>query len=175
MANEITEKETPKTKKKVQTSKTGEEKTSEKSNDGKSVQAQKEHWRSKAKELQVKLDALGSKTPKPDTSDVLSVAKDYARLIADGYQDEEIAFLERNQSKGQSILEVAKDPFVKGGIETLRADKKVEQATPNPSSGSVRVDKKTWGEMSPEDRRKNFENHKAKWQRNSQKNRPNLR
>ena len=174
MENEKTEKETPKTKKKVQTSKTGEEKTYEKSTDGKSLQAQKEHWRNKAKELQGKLDAQGSKTPKPETDDVLSVAKDYARLIANNYTDEEIAFLERNQSKGQSILEVAKDPFVKGGIDTLRADNKVEQAMPNPSSGSVKVGKKTWADMSKDERRKNFEAHKTEWMRKRQKT-PNLR
>ena len=174
MKTEKTEKETPKTKEKVQASKTGGEKTPEKSNDGKSVQAQKEHWRDKAKELQGKLDALGGKTPKSETTDVLSVAKDYARLIASGYTDEEIAFLERNQGKGQSILEVAKDPFVKGGIDTLRTDKKVEQAMPNPSSGSVKVDKKTWADMSKDERRKNFEAHKTEWMRKRQKT-PNLR
>ena len=158
---------------KTPTSKKVEDKTSK--NDVATLTAQRAKWKQKAGELQGKLDALGeSKTPKPATDDVLSVAKDYARLIANNYTDEEIAFLERNQSKGQSILEVAKDPFVKGGIDTLRADNKVEQAMPNPSSGSVKVDKKTWADMSKDERRKNFEAHKTEWMRKRQKT-PNLR
>ena len=150
---------------KTHPSKKVEDKTSK--NDVAKLNAQRARWKQKYKESQGKLDALESKTLKSDTSDVLSEAKDYARLIASGYQDEEIAFLERNRQKGQTILEVEKDPYVKGGIETLRAEKKVEQATPNPSSGSVKVDKKTWGEMSPEERRKNFEKHKTVFRRKS--------
>lgn len=52
--------------------------------------------------------------------------------------------------------ETLADPFVKGGLEAIRARKRVENATPSPSNRSSAVDGKVWTEMTAEERAKNF-------------------
>lgn len=49
------------------------------------------------------------------------------------------------------------DPFVKAGIEGLRAKKRIENGTPSPSSNSPKINGKTFEEMDDADRAKNYE------------------
>ncbi len=61
--------------------------------------------------------------------------------------------------------ETLDDPFVKGGLAAIRAKKRVENATPAPSGKSATVDGKPWGQMTPEDRRKNYQKVVDKYQK----------
>lgn len=89
-----------------------------------------------------------------EASNILSEAKDYARLIAQGYTDEEISFLEKYKGD-RSILEVAKD--LDASIKAMREQKKVVQGTPAPSAPSQQVPKpKSPTEETPQDRANKF-------------------
>lgn len=48
-------------------------------------------------------------------------------------------------------------PFIKAGLEGLRSKKRVESATPSPSSKSLSVGGKSFSEMSSEERQKNWD------------------
>lgn len=48
------------------------------------------------------------------------------------------------------------NPFVKGGLEALKAKKRVESNTPSPSSKIFKVNGKSWGEMTPEEKEANW-------------------
>lgn len=52
--------------------------------------------------------------------------------------------------------ETLEDPFVKGGLQAIRAKKSLENAIPSSSKRSPTVDGKTWTEMSKEERAKNY-------------------
>lgn len=52
--------------------------------------------------------------------------------------------------------ETLNDPFVKGGLQAIRAKKAIENATPGSSKRSATVDGKTWTEMSKEEKAKNY-------------------
>ena len=95
----------------------------------------------KISSLETELNTLNEKTvekkpeepPKQEdkTAKTLSEAKDYARLIAQGYSDEELEILEKYRGD-KSILEVAKE--LSPVIEKMRADKKSQQQTLSPSA-----------------------------------------
>ncbi len=55
------------------------------------------------------------------------------------------------------------NPFLKGGLEALRAKKRVEQGIPSSSSSALTVDGKTFGELKPEERAKNWDKVKQKY------------
>lgn len=48
--------------------------------------------------------------------------------------------------------ETIEDPFVKAGLEAIRAVKRVNEATPSPSGRSTAHNGKTFAEMSPDER-----------------------
>lgn len=55
------------------------------------------------------------------------------------------------------------NPFVKGGIEAIRKEKRVDEATPAPSSSaSVLIEGKEFKDLSEEDRKKNWEGYLEK-------------
>jgi|TARA_R110002020_G_scaffold192200_4_gene392218 hypothetical protein len=92
----------------------------------------------------------------PSNLNTLAEAKDYARLIARGYSEDEIGFLERNRSGKESILDTAKDDFVKVAIEGMREKAKVAQATPAPTNRSNAVDAKPLEKMTKEEKSQKF-------------------
>lgn len=47
-------------------------------------------------------------------------------------------------------------PFVKGGIEALRAKRRVDSNTPSPSSKIFKVSGKQWHELSPQEKEANW-------------------
>lgn len=62
-------------------------------------------------------------------------------------------------ANNRPTLKTLEDPFVKGGIERLRAQANLRNNTPDGSgSSSFEVDGKKWEEMKPEERQKNFQN-----------------
>lgn len=52
--------------------------------------------------------------------------------------------------------ETLKDPFILGGLEHIRKQKRVEDATPSSSKRSQSINGKSWAEMSKEERAKNY-------------------
>lgn len=52
--------------------------------------------------------------------------------------------------------EVFKDPFFQAGLKEFRAQKSVEGAIPSSTNHSKKVDGKTFAEMTPEERKKNW-------------------
>lgn len=76
------------------------------------------------------------------------------QLQSEGFSQDEILKLGKYAKELRKPLhEVAKDPLLKAGIEKERERKKVEQATPSPSSNSPEVQGKTWDKMTDEERR----------------------
>jgi len=67
--------------------------------------------------------------------------------------DEVDAVFKINQNPTKEDLD---NPFVKGGIDALRAKKRVESNTPSPSSKIFKVGGKAWGEMTSEERDANW-------------------
>jgi hypothetical protein len=94
--------------------------------------------------------------PSTRNLDTLSEAKDYARLIAGGYSENEIGFLERNRRGEESILDTAKDDYVKSAIEGMREKAKVAQATPAPTNRGNAIEAKPLEKMTREEKSQKF-------------------
>lgn len=52
--------------------------------------------------------------------------------------------------------ETLKDPFIKAGLEAIRAEKRVAEATPSPSGRGIKHNGKSFKEMTPEEREQFF-------------------
>ncbi len=122
-----------------------------------------------AEKGEVKEDEPAEKTPEQsDESKVVLDAREYARLLNEGYSDKEIGFVERTaQAEKKTVKEVLEDEFVKAAIEKTRSDSKSEQVTPPPSSKVSRLETltgKPLKDMTPEEREEglSFEAWKAK-------------
>ncbi len=108
------------------------------------------------KELKEKLSPkqVEKSLEKPSTD--ISV-RDALKLQAEGYSQEEILKLHDYATRmGIPMEEVAKDDFIKSGIESNRAKKQKESANPAPSHRTFTVKNKTFGQMSLEERKANF-------------------
>jgi hypothetical protein len=132
-------------------------------------------WKQKASELEAKNKQLFArlkkgeqKTEKPQdnsSSDVVDVKDAVKKLqMAEnkrqfGYEhnlspDEVDAIFKINPNPDASTL---KDPFVRGGIQMLRAKKRVENATPSTSRTSTTINGKSWSELSTKEKEQNFD------------------
>jgi len=96
------------------------------------------------------------KQPNPQNQPNESLAE--LASILKQYEPEELSKLEQfAKMSGKSIKEIAADPIVKAGLDSLRSAKKSEQSTPPPSSrSSVVIDNKPWTEMSSKERQDNL-------------------
>lgn len=103
-----------------------------------------------------------SNTTEPEVDD--DIRRDVAELKTErtkrlfGYEhglspDEVDAVFRINSNPSAETL---KDPFVKGGLQALRAKRSVENATANPSKRASVVDGKTFTTMTKEERAKNW-------------------
>lgn len=73
--------------------------------------------------------------------------EEYTDLRIEGYSHDEIEQVKRYaRANNLSLRDAVKEPFVQAGINALRGDEKVEQATPPPSSSPSVVPKKSVGE-----------------------------
>jgi hypothetical protein len=137
------------------------------------LSAQKNHFRDKfqkeaeknkklAEELEgLKEKPVDAKEEKPSAPIIDTDAiETRAVLRVKGYTPEEIRTMESYaKGSGKKLSEVVDDPFVKAGIDNLRSAAKSEQATPPSSSGSTTHKEKSWAEMTPEERKTNFESY----------------
>lgn len=62
-----------------------------------------------------------------------SELEDRVELRQQGYTREEIAFIAKNRTPGQSLFDAAKDPMVAAAIERTRETAAAQNATPPPS------------------------------------------
>lgn len=136
--------------------------------------AQKKHWKDKAIDPETGKpwkDLVSSKphvpTP-PPANDELDAVKSslgkleqieqkrqfgYSHKLDPEEADQVFAFA---QGMGISPKDALEKPFLKAALEAGRAQKRAEGAIPGASHRSPTVEGKSWNEMKPDDRRKNF-------------------
>ncbi|MBK9272787.1 MAG: hypothetical protein IPM48_14475 [Saprospiraceae bacterium] len=137
------------------------------------VVAQKKHFREKYQsvskdfeeykkthpdiKVEEKKEVVPVAEPKNTVSNEVSI-ESVLDLRTKGYSDAEIlAFNKYAKKMNVPISEIIEDPFIKAGIEAERQKAKVEQTTPNPSNGTMTVKGKTWAQMTPEERKMNYD------------------
>jgi len=130
------------------TEKVEPEKT-EKSIDVKTVLAQKEHFRTKAEEVQKKLDAVMSTLK--DDKEVKEIQKEVATAnplevvklakALEGYSEDETSYIMRNAKSTSinDIIDATKDEWVSQAITAKRAKVENDNKTPDSSSPSATV------------------------------------
>lgn len=118
-----------------------------------------------AKQAREELAALKRKKAVGDEA----VSEDYVNELLElrdsGFNKEEITYIRKFADLNKvSMQEASKDPFVLGGVKELREQKKIEAATPTPSSGTKSEAPKPFSQMSKQEREKNysFQSWKAK-------------
>ena len=99
------------------------------------------------------------KNEKPWEADIRSL-KDSERKRQFGYENglapDEVDFIFKFERKPNK--ETLKSPFVVGGLKELRASKNADANIPTGSSAkSVKINGKSWDELKPEERQKNFQ------------------
>ena len=127
----------------------------------KELEAQKEHWRSKAK----KLEEQAPKEVEPQNYKSTDETQDFdlhqtVKQLSEaekkrqfGYRhglspEETDAVFKINPNPSKEDLD---DPFVKGGLDAIRAKRRVQSATPSSSGGSNRVEVTKLKDMKPEE------------------------
>lgn len=103
------------------------------------LQAQKEHWKNKANKPVEKEKPSVVDTPKPQTNQAEDIDKrlEKIELKTEGYSDDEIVFIQSNG--GKKALE---NTYVKTAIQTIREQRKAEQATVEADSAKSDIEKK---------------------------------
>ena len=71
---------------------------------------------------------------------------------------EETDYIYRFAGK-EDLDKMLEHPFVKAGLEAIRAQKRVEEAIPSSSSSSRTIEGKSWSELSTDERKKNFDKY----------------
>lgn len=139
------------------------------------------NWELKAKELEAKNKQLYARIkkgeqkvekPQPNstTDDLSDIRETVSKLSLSekkrqfGYEynlspEETDAVFRLNPNPDKKTLE---DPFIKGGLEAIRAKKRVEGAIPSSTGKVPTVNGKTWSQMTPEERKSNFPSIMAK-------------
>ena len=137
------------------------------------LNAQKKHWREKAvdpttgkpyKELFEA--AQQAKNNQPAEGDDVKKDIQWLKAVEEkrqfGYQhglSPEEADQVFNYAQGAGIKpeKALEHPFVKSGLESLKATQRAQSATPRPSSRSPLVEGKTFKDLKPEERKANWE------------------
>ena len=126
--------------------------------------ARARHWKKKYEDLKLKAgeeekkDEAVAHESVPSAGQIdIDALETRVFLKTQGYTPDEIAYMEI-VAKGQNkkLSEAANDIFVQSGITGLRAEARSEQATPSPSNRSVSRKEKSFGEMTPEERKANW-------------------
>jgi len=140
--NQVTDEET---QKKIQTLDSQRMRWRDKEKKSAEALQQQEEQNKILKEQLAKFEKPEQVEPSDKEKTILD-ARTYARLLNQNYSEEEIDSIETMmKATGKPLPEVIEMPFVKGGVESLRAQKKVEQATPSPSNTAPAVN---WAEAS---------------------------
>lgn len=128
-----------------------------------SLNAQRKHWRKKAQELQAQ--NAGKTETKPAQSQPTKPAEgnsQYAtredlevlQLQNQGFDAETISAIRSYaKGKGVSATEVLGDEFVKSFIDAKKSKSRLETAAPEPSARTMKINGKTWEEMTPDERK----------------------
>ena len=77
--------------------------------------------------------------------------------------EETDAVFKINQNPKKEDLE---DPFIKGGLDAIRSQRRVDSNTPSPSSKTFKVNGKTFAELTPEEKEANFAKYQESLRRN---------
>lgn len=113
------------------------------------IKAERDEQHGRATRAEAKVKELT--TPKQNLS-----IDDKVDLRLSGYSKEDIELIERNFS--ESIPKTLENPYVKAAIEGVKKTRQAEESTPEPSSNipTFTKDKKTWAQMTPDERRANY-------------------
>jgi hypothetical protein len=99
-----------------------------------------------AKKEQPKVEPKPEKEPEPkapviDPEAIKNSLRDELRLEAQGFNEDEQKIIKRAATAlGVSLLDAAKDDIVKGKIEAMREEQKVQNAIPSPSGKAGSTD-----------------------------------
>lgn len=79
-------------------------------------------------------------------------------LRLEGYSKDDIVAIERAMA-GRSLADTLSDPYVKAALDGVRSTRTAEASTPEPSSTipTFTTEKKTWAQMSPAERKANYQ------------------
>lgn len=121
------------------------------------------------KDLEKKLKEVPKEAPLSAPEPKLSVDQK-VDLRLEGYSKEEIAYIERNLHD-RTLEDTLADPHVKAGIEGVRQTTKAQEATPAPSTAvpTFTAEKKTWAQMSEQERRDHYQTAISKIQANGRR------
>lgn len=100
------------------------------------LQAQKEHWKQKATKVE-EIEETPEKEIKSEVNTDIEKRLEKIELTAKGYSDDEIDFIQSNG--GKKALE---NNFVKTAIESIREQRKAEEASVEIDSSKSEIEKK---------------------------------
>lgn len=133
----------------------------------KTLLVQKKNWREKALQPKPAPQEIIKPAPAAEQPELAKLQGEVQRLNLSeekrqfGY-DHELSPSETNEVFAYAIghnikpSEALDKPFIKSGLESMRSQARAEGATPGPSGRSPVVEGKPFGEMSKDDKRKNF-------------------
>ncbi len=117
----------------------------------------------RAKKAEEELKQIKGKQQPTSSDDDL---EDVVDILVKGHTREELKYMRAfAQYQNKRLSEVANDPFVRSGIEGLRARSKTDAATPAPSSRPAVVASpsgKSFKDMTGDERRANFDQIRSK-------------
>lgn len=144
------------------------------------LSAQKKHWRDKAVDpdskktwAEIAKERAAARVDQPKPQDSAAPSPELQKTVDTLVQSEQkrtFAGLHglspeatdkvfaAAKGMGVSPEEAIKDNFVRAGVDALNSQARVHGATPGPSNRSPRYEGKTFAEMTPDERRKNFGN-----------------
>lgn len=127
----------------------------------------------KAKFQQPKEGQQPAKPDAPDTGKRETGDADYVEMRLQGYTPDEIG-IAKKLAGGRPLAEAVKDPIVKAALDGVRATKKTEQATPEPSNRAPLVNSKRFAELPKDEQKRHYVNAMDKMVNQArQKNRTN--
>ncbi len=129
----------------------------------KAVQTKK-NWRTKYESIAPKNDSLPKTTPEKPVDEVvtrlgkleLEAEKrqfGYAHELSPEETDKAFAYAKGLEIKPEDVL---KDTFFQKALESHRSESRQSNATPRSSHRATKVDGKTWNDMTPEEKSKNW-------------------
>lgn len=130
-------------------------------------------WKAKALELEQKNKQLYARLKKPAKAEKPSLKSEEFGEIRNAVSD--VVLWKQKMQYGyehglspeetEKVFQFAKaptketldDPFIKAGLAAIRKERRIAEATPSPTGRSSKVEGKSFGELKPEERAKNFD------------------
>ena len=128
------------------------------------AEEQAKQWEQQVKDLTEKVDTFGKSTKKDLNSDIeqkvnnLELAEAKRQFGYDkGLSPKETDFVFGYATGiGKRPNEVLDDEAVKAAVDTLKSQRRVDEATPSSTTKSPSIKGEQWAEMSKDERKKNF-------------------